>query len=183
MSFPVNTTTLCRCTLLVIMLTLMAASSRAAGFDAGLSIEAVNATGAPGFDLGWGLEFGYEFQQAGAWNLGLQGHYLQGITDDEDVDEDIYWGDTDSEAMTFEAFSLGVTARPDRWPLLFKAGPVHIDYRNIREQDSGLGFAVGAAIVLGDDAFRLHLLDYEYYQIAGRGFNTLSFSFVFLAAL
>ncbi len=171
------------CALACLALTFVAAPCKAAGFDAGLSIEAVNATGGPGFDLGWGLELGYEFARAGSWDLGIQAHYLKGFTDDGEVEEDILWGDTDSESMVFESFSLGLAARPYNLPLLFKAGPVHIDYRTVKGEDSGIGFSAGAAIVIGGESFRLHLLDFEHYEMSGTGFNTLSFSFVFLAAL
>lgn len=157
-----------------------AAPARTDGFDLAFNLEAIIATEQKGTELGYGFIVGYEFWATQSWDLGIQGHFFNGITSDSSVREDRESGWSDSTAMSFTSFGLYMTARPCKWPVQFKAGPVYVDAMTVKRKQSTLGGAVGAGLVFGDGPVNLHLFDYEYYQVENHGYHSIAICLLML---
>jgi hypothetical protein len=88
-----------------------------------------------------------------------------------DEDKEYYYYDDDSSSMAFDSQALYLTARPEKWWLQFRAGLVHASYYTVEQDEDGFGVAAGVGLVIGSETIRLHLLDYNRYQIGSDGFN------------
>lgn len=149
---------------------------RAQGLDFGFGLGFVDSADADGFDGGWDVQVGYEMKQTEHWNFGAQVHVINSWTSKSEVDEDKGYYDSDSSSMAFDSQALYLTARPENWWLQFRAGLVHASYYTVDQDEDGFGAAVGAGLVIGTETIRLHLLDYNRYQIGSDGFNVYSIS-------
>jgi hypothetical protein len=149
-------------------------TARAEGLDFGFGLGFADAANADGFDGGWDVQVGYEMKQMDHWNFGAQVHVIKGWTDGSDVDEDKEYGDTESTTMAFDSQAVYLTARPEKWWVQFRAGLVHARYYTVTQDENGIGVAAGAGLVIGSETIRLHLLDYNRYQIGADGFNIYS---------
>ena len=150
--------------------------ARAGGLDLGVGLGFVDAADADGFDGGWDLQAGYEIKKTELWNFGAQVHVISGWTTRSDVNEDKEYGETDSTAMAFDSQAVYLTARPENWWVQFRAGLVHASYYTVEQDEDGFGVAAGVGLVIGSDKIRLHLLDFDRYQIGSDGFNIYSIS-------
>ena len=161
----------------VLCLALVGASAAwAEGLDFGFGLGFVSAADTDGFDGGWDVQVGYERKQTEHWNFGAQVHVISGWTDKSSVDEDREYGDIESTTMAFDSQALYVTARPENWWIQLRAGVVHASYYTVNQDEDGFGVAAGAGLVIGSEAVRLHLLDYNRYQIGSDAFNVYSIS-------
>ena len=152
------------------------AAARAEGLDFGFGLGFVSAADTDGFDGGWDVQVGYEMKQTEHWNFGAQVHVISGWTDKSSVDEDREYGDIESTTMAFDSQAVYLTARPENWWIQFRAGVVHASYYTVTRDENGIGAAVGAGLVIGSETVRLHLLDYNRYQIGSDAFNVYSIS-------
>lgn len=147
--------------------------AKAGSFDVGLGLGFANSTDSNGFEGGWDFQAGYEKSASDGWNFGGQLHLIQGWTDQSKVATSMY----DDTSMYFQSMALYATARPEnkwlRW-LQFKGGVVSADYKTLTMEGSGLGLAVGAGVVIGGESFRLHILDFHHYIVAGHSFDVYS---------
>jgi hypothetical protein len=161
-------------TILVLSIVLVCGSRQAwaGSFDFGVGLGFADSAESDDFAGGWNVIAGYEQNYADGWNFGAQMHFIKGWTDKGSVE-----GDT---SMYYRSTALYATARPDNGWLQFSGGVVAADYKSLTMEDSGAGFAAGAGIVLGNENFRLHLLDIHRYMIEGQGFNIYSLSMIFL---
>lgn len=150
--------------------------ARAEGLDIGFGLGFVDSANSDGFDGGWDLQIGYEMKQTEHWNFGAQLHFINGWTSKDAVDEDKEYNDTDSTTMVFDSQALYLTARPANWLLQFRTGVVHASYYTIEQDKTGFGVAAGAGLIIGSEKIRLHILDYNRYQIGADGFNVYSIS-------
>lgn len=127
------------------------------------------------FDGGWGLHLGYEFKEWKNWQFGAMFEYMDGWYNQEDLEI--------AGEMMYDSKSLYATARPTKWPLLFKAGIVDADYK-VLQQDftqnfrdvSNTGYAYGVALVFGNENFRLDLLDIKRIKIGNDTFTSYGIS-------
>jgi len=142
----------------------------------GLNLEFIESRfNEEGFDGGFGLHAGYEFKDWKSWHFGGLFEYMNGWYNREDLET--------AGEMMYDSKSLYATARPLNWPVMFKAGVVDADY-NILQQDmtqdfrevSGTGYAYGVALVIGDEHFRLDLLDYKRVKIGRDAFDSFGIS-------
>ena len=163
------------CSVLCLALNL-SSEALAEGLDFGFGLGFVDAADADGFDGGWDIQVGYEMKQTDHWNFGAQIHVINGWTPRSAVDEDKEYNDPESTTMAFDSQALYLTARPENWWLQFRAGLVHASYYTIDQDENGFGVAAGAGLVIGSETVRLHLLDYNRYQIGSDGFNVYSIS-------
>ncbi len=163
------------CLALLFVIGSPAAQGAAKGsFDVGLGLGFADSTDFEGFDGGWDLQFGYEWNERQKWYVGAQLHVIRGWTSSSDL-----IGSTD---MSFDSVAANFTFRPKkpaaRW-IQLKAGIVHADYQTAVINSSGFGFAAGVGVVLGSESkVRFHLLDYSRYEVGGKGFNVYSLGFV-----
>lgn len=132
------------------------------------------------FDGGWGIHAGYEFQEWKNWQFGGLIEYMNGWNGEGDL--------TTAGEMTYDSLSLYATARPNKWPVMFKVGIVDADYKvlledytqNFREV-SDIGYAYGVALVIGDEKFRLSLLDLKRIIIGDDSFTSYGISLAIFA--
>lgn len=142
----------------------------------GLNLEFVDARfNDEGFDGGLGVHAGYEFKEWKSWHFGGLFEYMNGWYTEEDL---VVAGE-----MMYESKSLYATARPRNWPLVLKAGIVDADYRVLEESmtqnfrdGSGTGYAYGIALALGNENFRLDVIDIKRIHIGGDSFNSYGIS-------
>ena len=133
------------------------------------------------FDGGWGIHAGYEFQEWKNWQFGGQLEYMNGWYSEGDL--------TIAGEMKYDSLSLYATARPNKWPIMFKAGIVDADYKvlledftqNFREV-SDIGYAYGVSLVIGDEKFRLSLLDLKRIKIGSDNFTSYGISIAIFAS-
>ncbi|HEB59531.1 MAG TPA: hypothetical protein ENJ01_09935 [Gammaproteobacteria bacterium] len=151
---------------MLLLMLLPAGTAWGGGWDIGVSAEIVDTVDAPYFEEGPGFHLGYEFIDTEDVSLGLQLHYVNGNTREQDLLYD--------DEMTFTSTAVFATLRPRHWPLFVKLGRVHAEYTTLFERGEGSGLAWGAGLVFGDDYWRLHVLDYERYELDGVSFNTFS---------
>lgn len=131
-------------------------------------------------DLGLGIHVGYEFQEWKNWQFGALFEYLDGWNNQEDLNI--------TGEMMYDSKSLYATARPNNWPIMFKAGIVDADYKvlqqditkNLREV-SDTGFAYGGSLVLGFENFRIDILDVKRIKIGSDTFTSYGITIVILA--
>ena len=142
-------------------------------FNFGVGFELVDATNFDGDDFGWSFQLGYEIKETKHWNIGLEVDLFNSVTDENDINEYHY---ADSSCMVFDSQAIYVTARPKNWFLHFKAGVVKADYKTATKDIDDTGLALGLSLVLGSGKLRLHLLDYQHYEIGGDRFNSISVS-------
>ncbi len=128
-----------------------------------------------GFDGGLGIHAGYEFKEWKNWHFGVLFEYMNGWYDKEDLEI--------AGEMTYESKSLYATARPGNWPLVFKAGIVNADYMILEEtmtqnfrDISDTGYAYGVALALGNESFRLDVIDIKRVKIGSDTFNSYGIS-------
>ena len=159
----------------MLLLVVGGSTARAAepSFDVGLGFGFADAASSQGFDGGWDLQLGCEWNPRAKWRHGAQLHVIRGWTSRGDI--------TGETEMAFDSMAANFTFRPRkraaRW-IQFKTGLVYARYKTALFDDDGIGVAGGIGIVLGsENKVRLHLLDYSRYHIDGRSFNTYSLSF------
>ncbi len=140
--------------------------AQAHGWDLGVSAEFVDAVDAPYLEDGIGFHLGYEFIDTDNLRLGVQMHYIDGSS----RAEDLYFADE----MSFSSLAGFVTLRPRGLPLFVKLGRARVEYTTLFERRQASGLAWGAGLAFGDDYWRLHVLDYERYELDGIAFNTFS---------
>jgi hypothetical protein len=153
-----------------------ATSAQAGAIILGLNLEFVESRfNDEGFDGGFGLHAGYEFKEWNDWHFGGLFEYMNGWYNEDELDS--------AGEMMYDSKSLYATARPRNWPLLFKAGLVDADYKILMEdltdnfrEVSGTGHAYGIAIVIGNEQFRLDLIDYKRVTIGGDHFDSYGIS-------
>jgi hypothetical protein len=123
------------------------------------------------YDGGLGFQAGYEFKERSKWQFGALVEYFDSWNKQEDL--------TSAGEMTFDSYSLYATARPNNWPIMFKAGVVNADYKvllqdytqNFREvRDTGYGY--GVALVFGDKYLRYNLLEVKRIKIGSDTFTS-----------
>jgi len=162
--------------LFVMLFAVFASPLYAGAIILGLNLEFIDARfNEEGFDGGYGIHAGYEFKEWESWHFGGLFEYMNGWYNREDLEI--------AGEMMYESKSLYATARPRNWPLMFKAGVVDADYNILRQdatQDfrevSGTGYAYGAALVIGNEYFRLDLLDYKRVKIGSDSFDSFGIS-------
>lgn len=133
-----------------------------------------------GFDGGFGLHAGYEFKDHKDWHIGSIVEIFNGWNSQNDMQ---YAGE-----FLYSSKSLLATARPRDWPVTFRAGLVDADY-TILETDfsqnfrhvSATGFAYGIAVSIGDNKYRLDLLDYKRIKVDGDSFDSFGISLMVFA--
>lgn len=132
-------------------------------------------------DGGLGFHAGYEFKEWKNWRLGGQLEYLSGWNSEEDL--------VSAGEIMYEAISLYATARPNNWPLVFKAGLVSADYKVLQNdmtsdyrEESDTGYAYGVALAIGNENLRLDLLDFKRIKIGSDTFNSYGISLAILFA-
>lgn len=86
--------------------------------------------------------------------------------------------DVTGTQMAFDAQALYATARPNKWPLLFKVGVVNANYVTSVKSVSATGFAIGVGLDIEFGTFRLNLLDYSRYYIGSDVVNVYTLSLV-----
>lgn len=126
-----------------------------------------------GFDAGQIYQIGYEFDKGEDWYLGDQLQFLNGWNDRAEVLLDVT-----GTQMAFDAQALYATARPNKWPLLFKVGVVNANYVTSVKSVSATGFAIGIGLDIEFGTFRLNLLDYSRYYIRSDVVNVYTLSLV-----
>jgi hypothetical protein len=172
----------------VLLWTLARGSALAEGFDIGAGLGFVNHS--QGFEGGWDVQVGYEFIQTDRFNIGVQWQWLRGWTSEDSLGTE--------EGMSFRSNALYLTTRPTsralRW-LQFKAGVINADYKiaefdydsgnvQIRADRSGAtGLALGLGVVVGSDKVRIHVFDYQRFEIGGESFDTFSISLAVLGGV
>jgi hypothetical protein len=127
------------------------------------------------FDGGWGLHLGYEFREWKKWKFGTLFEFMDGWYKKEDLDA--------VGEMAYDSKSLYATARPVGWPLLFKAGIVDANYTVLQQESpqqfrdvSKTGYAYGVSLVLGNEKFRLDIIDYKRIKIGNDNFTSYGIS-------
>jgi len=123
------------------------------------------------FDGGWGFHAGYEFKTWEKWSFGTMFEYMNGWYKKEDLDLE--------GEMKYDSRSIFATARPESWPLMFKAGFVKAKYsvlldtgtNNFRDENDW-GYGYGAALVIGGSKFRFDLLDVKRIKIGSDTFTS-----------
>jgi hypothetical protein len=85
--------------------------------------------------------------------------------------------------MTYRSRSLYATARPQDWPLMFKAGVVDADYSVLQEDMTqnfrdvnNTGYAYGISLVFGNELMRIDLIDYKRVKIGNDSFDSFGIS-------
>jgi len=141
--------------------------------DFGLGIGLVDSNRGGALDGGWDLQLGYELRQTETWHVGAQLALFRGITSQSEI--------VDENDLSFSSTGLYLTARPKGWWLQFKGGAVQADYHSLSRDEHNLGYGLGVGVVLGDGAFRLHLLDYQRLTFGADSFNQYTVSFAVLA--
>ena len=150
-------------------------TAAAGSFDLGVGLGFAARTGGSGFDGGWDVQAGFESERwSESWDFGGQLHWLGGWNSEGDAEED-------STQMAFDSLAAYFTARPRRWWLQFKAGLVGAEVARGDDDRRGIGPALGAGLSVGSGAFRVHILDYAHYWVAGDGFEVFSISVLVLA--
>jgi hypothetical protein len=142
----------------------------------GINLEFIEARfNDEGFDGGLGIHAGYEFKEWKNWHFGGLFEYMNGWYDEEDLEI--------AGEMMYESKSLYATARPRNWPVVFKAGIVNADYKVLEEtmtqnfrDISDTGYAYGVALALGNESFRLDVIDIKRVNIGNDTFNSYGIS-------
>jgi len=155
---------------LFVLVALLPGRVAAQGVSVGLSLEFIDQASTEALDGGFGLQAGYEFRASEHWDYGLEFHYFDGWTKESEL--------VDEFDLSFRSYGLSATARPHNWPIMFRAGLVNAKYKTIYTSQSDTGYSYGFGIVIGDDKLRLHLLDYDRYEIGSETFNSYALSLV-----
>jgi hypothetical protein len=142
----------------------------------GINLEFIEARfNDEGFDGGLGIHAGYEFKEWKNWHFGGLFEYMSGWYDEEDLEI--------AGEMMYESKSLYATARPHNWPVVFKAGIVNADYKVLEESMtqnfrdvSDTGYAYGVALALGNESFRLDVIDIKRVKVGNDSFNSYGIS-------
>jgi len=142
----------------------------------GINLEFIEARfNDEGFDGGLGIHAGYEFKEWKNWHFGGLFEYMNGWYNEEELEI--------AGEMMYESKSLYATARPHNWPLVFKAGIVNADYKVLEEtmtqnfrDVSDTGYAYGVALALGNERFRLDVIDIKRVKIGSDTFNSYGIS-------
>jgi hypothetical protein len=142
--------------------------AQAGQFDLGLGISGIDNPTEDAFELAWDVQAGYEFKEYKAWNFGAQIQYSRGLIAESEVDDEI--------DLAFTSTGLYTTARPNNWWLQFKAGVVRVDYKTMTKDSTDTGAGVGVGIVIGDENFRFHLIDYQRMFVGGESFDMYTIS-------
>jgi hypothetical protein len=158
---------------LILMLGATPVDAADGAFDLGIGFGGVGQVGSDALEIGWDLQFGYEWIAARSWHIGSQLHLFLGGTSENEIDTD-----TD---LAFDSVAINATFRPAlpalSW-IQLKAGVVYADYRTILKNQSGVGYGAGLGVILYPNSLiRLRLLDYARYEIEGEDFNVISISF------
>lgn len=152
----------------LLWLLLAPATVSAGPVDFGAALEFVKASTFDGVDGGVGVQAGYEFAHTRHWNYGAQLAYFDGWTGRGDIQ---YEND-----LAFRSLAAYLTARPAHWPLSLRAGVVNADYKSLVRDRRTTGWAIGLSLSVGDEDWRIHLLDYEHYQFGADRFNAVGLS-------
>ena len=166
--------------LLLVSVCSICSSAMAGAIILGINLEFVEARfNDEGFDGGLGIHAGYEFAQWKNWHFGGLFEYMDGWYNQEDLDT--------AGEMMYKSKSLYATARPHKWPLVFKAGIVKADYKVLLEDMtqnfrdvSDTGYAYGIALALGNENFRLDVIDIKRIHIGDDSFNSYGISLAIL---
>lgn len=173
---------------LLIMLLVLGCVSIRASADNGAVILGLNLEFTDGefsdeaFDGGWGIHMGYEFKSWKRWKFGGLFEYMNGWYAKEDLEV--------AGEMKYDSKSLYATARPENWPIMFKAGIVDADYSVLRQtgtrdfrDESDIGYGYGVALVLGSEQIRVDLLDVKRIKIGSDTFTSYGITITVLAGL
>lgn len=162
---------------IIVLLISTTLNADSGAFVLGLNIDFVQSRhNSSGFDGGFGVHVGYEFLESENWYFGGLVEVLNGWNDNEDLYAE---GD-----MMYSSKSMLAIARPKEWPVMFKAGIVDAEYKTVKEilgipylsREKDTGYAYGLALVLGDENFRLSLLDYKRIKIGNDSFSAFGIS-------
>ncbi|MEJ2141048.1 MAG: hypothetical protein P8Y24_01615, partial [Gammaproteobacteria bacterium] len=153
----------------------------AEGFTIGANLEFVDGDfSGEAFDGGFGLQVGYEFKEQGNWQYGVLFEGLSLWNDEEDL--------YNAGEMVYDSRSLFATARPTNWPVIFKAGIVDAEYKVLLQNDTqnfrevnDTGYAVGIGLVMGNETFRVNLLDIQHIKVGGETFTSYGITLAIFA--
>jgi hypothetical protein len=148
----------------------------AGAFILGLNLEFIDSRfNDEGFDGGLGLHAGYEFKDWHNWHFGGLFEYMNGWYSKDELES--------VGEMKYDSKSLYATARPHNWPLMLKAGVVDADYSVLLDDTSrkfrdvsNTGYAYGISLVIGNERFRLDLLDYKRVKVGHDTFDSYGIS-------
>ncbi|MDH3343367.1 MAG: hypothetical protein OEM07_06565 [Gammaproteobacteria bacterium] len=167
--------------IIIALLTSTTLKADSGAFILGLNLDFIQSREyGSGFDGGFGFHAGYEFLESENWYYGGLVEVLNGWNDTEDLYTE---GD-----MMYNSKSLLAIARPKEWPVMFKAGIVDAEYQVVKEmlgipllsRVNDTGYTYGLALAIGDEKFRLNLLDYKRIKIGDDNFSAFSISLLIL---